>query len=152
VPARWGYNDDIDIYDHRSVHDDLHRSAYKLLYHDHGGDDINSTARDDPAGHHHHDRGTDIDHYDDRPAHDDHLTRHDYVLVRRDDYDNLVAFINEYNDNARPHHDHHVVFDLYNAARNLVHHVKHDHVDQHDIDVAADEYEHKYFDADDYSP
>jgi hypothetical protein len=56
VPAaRWGYDDDIDIYDHRSVYDDLHRAAYKLIYHD------DRPARNNASGKHHDDRSDDID-------------------------------------------------------------------------------------------
>ena len=69
------------------------------------------------------------DHYDNRQSTDNHAVTyddrpgHDYVVVRRDDYDKLRAVVNV--DHA---HGDHV---LYDAARNLVNHVEHD-------DAAAD--------------
>jgi hypothetical protein len=78
--------------------------------HDTGDDDIDDDPADNDHGGHQH-RGSADDHDNDGAIH--------YVLVRRADYDNLVAAVNVNADN-------YYAVDLLNAARTLVDHVNDD--------------------------
>ncbi len=79
-----GYNNLIDVFDHRALNDDLHRAGYQHVYvHHHGGPDDEHLDYHYPApwpydyrSGHHHDKQHDI-HDDNRPQQHQHDDEHE---------------------------------------------------------------------------